>query len=204
MGREEVYIHAQRDATTKVRNHASERVDRNKVVSVGGAALTEISRNRVDNVGQNLTINVGGGTVAPIVRHALAGDRYGVKQAAYFLGDMESLATDSGNFGLNAAGTIAQSADQSLLLTATEDYHLSVGGNATVIVGENFSTSVTRESTEIVGTVKTIEAHETLRLRCGKAELVMHASGEVTFNGKTLSIEFDNQVSAKSARIDLN
>ena len=203
-GREEVFIHAQRDATTKVRNHASERVDRNKVVSVGGVALTEVGQNRVDNVGHNMTINVGGGAAGAIVRYALSGNRYGVKQAAYFLGDMEQLATDGGNFGLNAAGSIAQSADQSILLMASEDFHLSVGATATLIVGENLSTAVTKESTEIVGTVKTIEAHETLRLRCGEAELVMHANGDVTLNGKSLASEFGDNIKMKSNRIDLN
>ncbi|MEF2071083.1 hypothetical protein [Consotaella aegiceratis] len=52
--------------------------------------------------------------------------------------------------------------------------------------------------------MKTIDAHKTLRLRRGKAEIVMHASGEVTFNGKTLSIDFDGHISLKSERIDVN
>lgn len=60
-GREEIFLHAQKDMATKVLNNQSSNIMANRVDSVGQNASVQIGQNAIERVGANKSISVGGG-----------------------------------------------------------------------------------------------------------------------------------------------
>ncbi|MEP7452698.1 type VI secretion system tip protein TssI/VgrG [Phyllobacterium sp. SB3] len=203
-GQEEVYLHAQKDMTVKVENHATERVDANKVISVGGAQLTEVQRSNTTHVGQNMTINVGSGPAGDMIRGPLAANVFGVRDAAYFLANSMVTMTGQGNYTLNAMGSISMNAIGASTHTVGGAHMVTVGLTHTLASGGTIFESAGLDSSEIVGGTKTIDAHGAVLLRCGKSEIHMTPEGVVTIRGTKLIVEESESVKVNAGRIDLN
>ncbi|MVA72654.1 type VI secretion system tip protein VgrG [Agrobacterium vitis] len=203
-GREEIYIHAQKDYTIKVLNHKTERVDVNYVQSVGGASVREIQRMDIQNIGQSMSINVGTGPAGDMVRGSLTQDIFGIRGAGYFLKSMFSSMSGSGTYSVNAASTIMLNAalnsvyttGGTSLMTVGMDHIQNVGGNVRLAAGQN--------SDEVIHGKKTVEAHEAIYFRSGKSELRLEADGTITVKGVKLIIEQEETMKATAAKIELN
>ena len=59
-GRENMFFHAQKDQTTRVRNDRTKRVDRHEIASVGGNRAVEVSGNQKHEIGGSVNTVVGG------------------------------------------------------------------------------------------------------------------------------------------------
>jgi type VI secretion system secreted protein VgrG len=203
-GREEIYIHAQKDYTLKVLNHKTERVDVNYVQSVGGASVREIERMDIQNIGQSMSINVGTGPSGDMVRGALTQDIFGIRGAAYFLKSMFSSMSGSGTYSVNAASTIMLNAalnsvhttGGTSLVTVGMDHIQNVGGSVRLASGQN--------SEEVIHGIKTVEAHEAIYFRSGKSELRLDADGTITVKGVRMIVEQEETLKATAAKIELN
>lgn len=203
-GIEKIYLHAQRDLTLKVENHATERVDRNKVVSVGGARIDETLLSVSQNVGHNMTVNVGVGAAQRVVTGNLANSIFGIAAAGYFVDDLESLSSGGGNYVINASGSITMNADQSFLADVTNHWVSDIGRNYIRTVGGDVRVSTEGSSTDTTGKIKMIEAHDKLHLRCGTSEITMEADGTISIKGTKLLIDEDSLMKVKAAKIELN
>lgn len=203
-GREEIFIHAERDMTMKVENHSTARVDHNKVTSIGGMELIETGGSTNRNVGANYTVSVGTGPNGVTVRGCLADDWEGIRTSAYYIEDMSSLSGGGGNYTLTATGAINMAADKSLTTSVGTAASLSVGGTRTVTVGKNAFHSVSQNATEIIGRKKVIDAHEEIILRSGLSQMRLQADGTVTISGTSLIVEEGNCIKMTAPRIDLN
>jgi type VI secretion system secreted protein VgrG len=188
-GEEEVFIHAQKDMTVKVLNHSTERVDSNKVLSIGGAALSEIQLSSVHNIGQNLTTNVGTGPAGDLVRGALTQSAFGIRQAGYFVSDMMPLMTGAGNYTLNAAASISLHALGSSIQNTAGASMISVGLDQIQSVGGTFRIAAGSDFNAVVGKKTMWESHDEIHLRCGKSEIIMKPDGTVTIKGTSLIVE---------------
>lgn len=203
-GREEIFIHAQRDMTTKVENHNTEQVVANKVTSVGGANLTEIHRSDTTTIGQNMTINVGTGPGGDVVRGALAADPFGIKAAGYFVQSNLPSMTGKGNYSLNATGSIVTTAAKAAMQTVGGANMVSVGLVHNLAVGASIFESAGQDYSEVVRGTKTIDAHEAVLFRCGKSEIHMKPDGTITIKGTTLLIEESDLMKCTAGKIELN
>lgn len=63
-GREDMFLHAQKDMTTKVLNNQSANIRANRVDTIGQNVATSIGANAVERVGRNKNVTVGGGGLA--------------------------------------------------------------------------------------------------------------------------------------------
>lgn len=107
-GRENMFFHAQKDQTTRIRNDRTKRVDRHEVASIGGNRAVEVSGNQKHEIGGSVNTVVGG--TGPMAM-ALMGAVQGLSgQTAGLLSQAGQIAGGGGE-GLAAfAGTIASSA----------------------------------------------------------------------------------------------
>ena len=107
-GRENMFFHAQKDQTTRVRNDRTKRVDRHEVASIGGNRAVEVSGNQKHEIGGSVNTVVGGtGPMAVALMAAVQGLS---GQTAGLLSQAGQIAGAGGD-GLAAfAGTIASSA----------------------------------------------------------------------------------------------
>ncbi|MVA23710.1 type VI secretion system tip protein TssI/VgrG [Agrobacterium vitis] len=203
-GLEEIFVHAQKDMTVKVLNHATERVDVNKITSVGGAHLTEVQSSQMTHVGQNVTLNVGTGVGGGVVRGALAASTFGIRDAGYFLAKTMSSMSGFGNYTINASGAMSINALGAATLTVGAANIVSVGGIHTLNVGGAIYESAAGASSEVVGSTKIIDAHEEILFRCGKSEVRLQPDGTITLKGTNLIIEKEDKIKMTASRIDIN
>ncbi|NKJ09417.1 type VI secretion system tip protein TssI/VgrG [Rhizobium sp. SG741] len=107
-GRENMFFHAQKDQTTRIRNDRTKRVDRHEVASIGGNRAVEVSGNQKHEIGGSVNTVVGG--TGPMAV-ALMGAVQGLSgQTAGLLSQAGQIA-GGGGAGLAAfAGTLASSA----------------------------------------------------------------------------------------------
>lgn len=203
-GLEEIFVHAQKDMTVKVLNHATERVDVNKITSVGGAHLTEVQSSQMTHVGQNVTLNVGTGVGGGVVRGALAASTFGIRDAGYFLAKTMSSMSGFGNYTINASGAMSINALGAATLTVGAANIVSVGGIHTLNVGGAIYESAAGASSEVVGAAKIIDAHEEILFRCGKSEVRLQPDGTITLKGTNLIIEKEDKIKMTASRIDIN
>ena len=203
-GQEEIFVHAQRDMTTKVENHLTARVDHNHITSIGGMELVETGGSTNRNVGQNYTVSVGTGQNGVTVRGSSTADWEGIRTSAYYIEDMSSLSGGGGNYTLTATGAVNIATDKSLTESVGTAASLSIGGTRTVTVGKNAFHSVSQSATEIVGRKKVIDAHEEIIFRAGLSQIRLQANGTVTISGASLVIDEESNIKMTAPRIDLN
>ncbi len=203
-GQEEVFIHAQKDLTVKVENHSTQRIDANKVVSVGGAEISEIEKSSNKSIGHNYTITVGSGMSGVTVRTGLNDQIFGIRPSGYFIDDLKDLSGGGGNFSVNAAGAIHLNAEKSATTVVSAAYSLAVGGVFTQTVGGSSFMSAAVNSTEIVGKKKVLEAHEEIMIRCGKSEIVLMKDGTIKISGVKLLVDEEERMAVKAGKIELN
>ena len=203
-GREEIYVHAQKDHTVKVENHSTERVDQNKVFSIGGMFLTEVELSRTENIAQNLSLNVGSGALGNLISGPSRFDPYGMRPVGYYLSQSLNEGLGAGNFSLNASNSIRMNTVAAFDIEVAGIHMTTVGATMTTNVALSSFTSAGENSKEVVGQTKMVDAHGKIHLRCGKSEIVMLPNGEITVKGTRLVVEATDQIDMHAARIDLN
>ncbi|MGL5009091.1 MAG: type VI secretion system Vgr family protein [Paracoccaceae bacterium] len=203
-GIEKIYMHAQRDLAIKVENHATERVDRNKITSVGGARINETLLSVSENVGHNLTFNIGAGAAERVVTGNLASSVWGIAAAGYFVDDLAALSSGGGQFVVNASGSITMAADQSYVIDARHSFINDIGKSYVRTVGADTRVTTTGSNTDTTGTIKVIEAHEKIHLRCGASEIIMEPDGTITIKGLQLLVEEKSLMKVQAGKIELN
>lgn len=107
-GRENMFFHAQKDQTTRIRNDRTKRVDRHEVASVGGNRAVEVSGNQKHEIGGSVNTVVGG--TGPMAM-ALMGAVQGLAgQTAGLLTQAGQIAGGGGAGLPSFVGTLASSA----------------------------------------------------------------------------------------------
>ncbi|MGY5803972.1 type VI secretion system tip protein TssI/VgrG [Rhizobium sp. LEGMi12c] len=107
-GRENMFFHAQKDQTTRIRNDRTKRVDRHEVASIGGNRAVEVSGNQKHEIGGSVNTVVGG--TGPMAM-ALMGAVQGLSGHTAGLLAQAGQIAGGGGAGLTAfAGTVASSA----------------------------------------------------------------------------------------------
>ncbi|NQD54404.1 type VI secretion system tip protein VgrG [Pseudomonas sp. CM25] len=176
LGRQEVFIHAEKDQnnvvkhneTTFVGNDRSERVDHNETISIGD--------HRTEDVGKNETISIG------LNRHVTIGAN---KTETIKLAKAETI-------GLAKA------------LTIGAGYQVSVGAAMNTTVGLSQSEQVGVHKSVIVGNRFNITAGDELSITVGKATLVMKSDGTVLINGSNFDFSATGPVQINGKDVDLN
>jgi type VI secretion system secreted protein VgrG len=108
-GRENMFLHAQKDRTERVLNDRVKRIDRHEVASVGGNRAVEVASNQKTEIGGSMNVTVGGTGAGALGLMAQVAGMAG--QTAGLLSQAAQLAGGAGGPGLGAfAGTLASSA----------------------------------------------------------------------------------------------
>ncbi|WP_180573294.1 type VI secretion system tip protein TssI/VgrG [Agrobacterium vitis] len=107
-GKENMFFHAQKDQTTRVRNDRTKRIDRHEVASIGGNRAVEVSGNQKHEIGGSVNTVVGG--TGPMAMLAMAGVQALSGQTAGLLAQAAQIAGGGGPGIASFATTLASSA----------------------------------------------------------------------------------------------
>ncbi|MDU2940982.1 MAG: type VI secretion system tip protein TssI/VgrG [Enterobacteriaceae bacterium] len=191
-GKEQVYIHAQKnmdtevlnDRTTDVRVNHTETIGGNQVITVKQNQVQTVVQNQKETVGQNQSLTVG-------LNHA---EMVGIARA---LTVGVAYQTTVGGI-MNTSVALMQSSQVGIQKS------LLVGKGYNVDVGENVTFTVGQTRRESAGKVAVYSAGEHLELRCGQARLVLTQDGKIFLNGTAINLQGVQAVSGDSSVINWN
>ena len=203
-GREEIFVHAQKDRNEKTLNNHSERIDNNWVQSVGHNKSIEVTNNHVEAVGGNMAISVGPASIGQVVNEGLLGLAGGIGSVASGLGLPGFLNPGEGNMALTVEKAKAETIGTISAVTVGISHFMTVGRSIEITSGHSMSTTVADRSTESVGKTMAIEVGDLFTLTVGASRLEMRKDGTITLTGKDILVKGDSSVRVKGAKIDQN
>jgi type VI secretion system secreted protein VgrG len=211
-GREEIYVHAQRDHRIHVENSRSKRIDNNQSESIGHNKTIEVGNNHHEVIGGNMTLMVGpnilqkGVTAAMGILRSKVGDLLTEKLGAFTdkLGFLAPAMMGEGNLvigvGKNKAETVMVSSTE--IVGAAKS--VTVGGGLQTTVGGVRNDSTAIGHYEEIGTAKSTVVGKTYEIVVGKSTVVLESDGTIKINGVDITIEAANHLVLKGKKIDLN
>jgi type VI secretion system secreted protein VgrG len=211
-GQEEMFIHAQRNLSTVVRQHDSTSVGANQQLTIGANQSVAVAGARVVSVGgaeqheiqgtQTLTVRGGRKTevyfsarrtaqeIGEAVAHPSLSTMKQAKHAIESFGEAEETTIH---------GTKKLTVRRNWETKVKNKLTTKVGGRHETVVGGKLRCVVGRSSHETVKSLKEVHAKQEICLHSQAARTVLHSSGKVTISvGKTKVILKENQLSLRS------
>jgi type VI secretion system secreted protein VgrG len=186
-GKEEIFVHGQKDRNTKIENNQSERVNVNKVESVGHNKASEIENNLLQVVDGNMELRVGPGNRNSITPAGAKDYPEGLPRIPDRFGPAGS---DPGT------GDLMISVEQNKLQTVGANHDEAVKGNKVSDVKKNYDLTVGKE---IV-----IDAGDRITLICGQTRIVMEDNGVITVNAKKIHVTADALITLLADLVKIN
>ncbi|MEO0633480.1 MAG: type VI secretion system tip protein TssI/VgrG, partial [Pseudomonadota bacterium] len=186
-GEEEIFVHAQKDRNTKIENNQSERVNVNKVESVGHDKAVEIGNNLTEVVDGDMALRVGPGNAGSYTPSGATADPEGLKTTPYMLGPAGS-SPGTGNLSITVEQVKTQVIGTHHYETVTENKETEVGTNYTARVGSTIR----------------MEAGDKIDLVCGNARITMTSDGTIQIKGKTILETADKLIVLKADKVKIN
>jgi len=186
-GREEIFVHAERDMNSKIERNRSERVNRNLVTSVGHDKASEVANTFRQMVGGDLQLGIGPGKIGSIIPSGARDDTQGIGGLAEGLGDVGA------NPGI---GNLVISVEASKSQMIEIDHHETVGRDKSGEVRGHYRLDV--------GKSIEITAGDRITLKVGASLLVMDDAGNITLNGKKAAVTMNQLFEALADTIKLN
>ncbi|MEJ6405115.1 type VI secretion system Vgr family protein [Yoonia sp. 2307UL14-13] len=187
-GKEEIFVHAQKDRNEKTLNNHTERVDHHYVQSVGANSITEVDENEFTVVAKHRSVYVGrngvGTNITPNQKSAEQG-------------------LASTPIGLKAVDTLRGS-EGGLTTTVEQHETRAVGSSRATSVGEQDHLNVGKKLNISVGEVINMSAGKEINLHCGRSVLTMKRDGTIFLNGVKINIVADTRINIQSDVVEIN
>jgi type VI secretion system secreted protein VgrG len=219
-GREEIYIHAQKDRNEKTLHNHTERIDNNWVQSVGRNKVIEVDGSHDEVISGQKTLHVGGSRLGVTVSRAMKELTAGISDIAAKLPIPGLRHATGGVFNI----IVEKVMNISVFGMSNE----TVGVSKNILVGRSINMSagstITIDASQILALSgnadASISSTGTIALTCGDAAITLGANGDIYIQGRNLFVDvsniaevntgnrFDidgaNEVSVKAKRINLN
>jgi type VI secretion system secreted protein VgrG len=178
-GKEEVYIHAEKDKNEVVENDNSEEIGHDEVikvgndqsVAVGNDQTVGVKKNRTKSVGENESVSVGKDRTESVSKN------------------------ESVSIGKDRTHTIADNET----LSVGKERKTTVGKDETLTITDNRTTSVGKDDKLTVGKKLTISAADEITITTGDASISMKKNGEIKIKGKDVTIEGSGKINVKAS-----
>lgn len=172
---EMAFLHAQKDRKTEVENDETKTVGHDQSLDVGNDQKIHVKKNRADNVDENVEANVGG-NVTLMVKKNVSETIEG--------GQTEEIKKDKSE-SITGASTLA------------------IGKDLTVTVDGDHSDS-SKKGRTIKAKKISILADDEITIKTGSAIIQMKKNGDITIEGKKISIKGSGDVVVKGSKIGEN
>jgi type VI secretion system secreted protein VgrG len=223
-GSEELFVQAEKDHTTNVKNNQSTSVGADRTLGVGGNDSTTVGGNRTRKVtgndsttiGQNQTLSVTGNrtktvtgnesvTIAASSTETVANVRAVTIGAAYQVtvgGAMNETVGAAKIEEVGAAKSVAVAGISSEKVGASKS--IEAGANVDLAAGKVVAISAGTDLAAQASKNLTVEAGDQLTLKCGDATIVLKKSGDITINGKKIDVKASGDLVMKGSKITGN
>lgn len=200
-GKEEFYIHAQKDMNTDVLNDRSTTVGNDHTESVSGNQSIDVQKDQTQSVHGDQTETIDGDqtqTTHGSQTETIDGNQVlTVKQnqaETVLIAKAETIgAAKALTIGAAYQVSVGAMMNTSVGLSQSSQVGVSksmlIGKNYTQNVGSNKVTVVTKNNSVKTGQHIKFQAGDSFTIVCGKSKLVMDKTGKITLNGKDLTVD---------------
>jgi len=220
-GEEQVYIHAEKnqdnivenDETTNVGHDRTEDVGNDEKITIGHDRTEDVGNDESITIGNNRTENVGNDESITIGNNRT--ENVG-KDESITIGSnrTENVGADESiTIGSNRTENVGK--DESITIGANRtenvgsDESISIGGSRSENVGKDESVSIGAGRSVSVGADDSLNVSKSLSasagdqiaLNTGSASIVMKKNGDITINGKNITIKGSGNVVIKGSKI---
>ena len=223
-GKEEIFIHSQKDRNEKTLNNHSERTDNDLSQSVGNNKAVEVDGNHAEAIGKNMTLTVGPSGIGTVVDAAAKVAKLGMGKNPVNIASFAKLASDSGNYtatidktsteviGISASSTIgatkSTTVGKSISVSSGISISTEAGKSITTKAGEKMSDTIGKEKSVDVGEDYSINVGKKMNVTVGdeftvtvgQSKLVMKKDGTIEITGKDIDVTGSGDVSAKAGK----
>jgi type VI secretion system secreted protein VgrG len=211
-GKEEIFVHAQKDRNEKTLNNHTERVDNNWVQSVGHHKVIEVDGSHSESVHGSMMLHVGRSGRGRVLG---ADDRArveGISQIAVDLHVPGLQQPGGGIYSLFADKVINESTPGVKSQFVGNTKSVNVGNALIEQAGNSIQLVSGSQVTVNAGDAISITSGSEIQVRVGKAEFRMTSDGFIRLSGDTLYLEFENgiemvggnEITANAPKIKLN
>ena len=156
-GREEIYVHGQKDRNEDILNDHSEAIGHDWFQTVGNDKQIEVTANHDELIGGNMTITVGPTGLGKLIGEGMSGLQKSLDSAVMALGIPE---LSGGDFML-----IAEKSKTELIGISADQ---KIGIEKSVTVGVKSETTIGSESSYTVGTKIEVESGTSIAVKSGQ------------------------------------
>lgn len=184
---EEVFIHGQKDMNIKIEHHRSERVNVNKVESVGDSKASEVNNMLDQVVGGDFRVFVGPnqrGKISP--------------------GNASAEVQGIGGTPSGIGRGVGQSGSGNMEVTIEKDLSESVGRNVSQVLGKTKSTNVGDSYFIDVKKNYVLDVGEQITIKCGQSQITLDKAGNIAVNGKVGTITMDQLLKLLADIVKIN
>ncbi len=188
-GREEIYLHAQKDRNEKIGNNHTERIDNNWVQSIGANRISEVFNNSEEMIGGNKTVIVGKSGLSRIIDNTVRQLWSGMGSVGNLLtltsslkpGDGSMLMAIAKNMSTTVGFTNSIIAGVAQFVTAGRSVNISAGSIVDLSSGQFVKVNGTKHVS--------VSAGVQLSLICGKSRIEMTKDGSIHVVGREILFE---------------
>ena len=184
-GEEEIFVHAQKDMNAKIENNASERVNNCQVSSVGHNRGTEIGNNDSEVVIGDKELLIGPSQKGRFTPSSARTETQGIGNVN---NSLEGGPIGQGNYEVGVEG----------------NRNTAINKNDTLNVGKTRSEDIAKSKYVTVGKEYVLEAADKITLKCGQSVITLDKAGNISVNGKKISLKANDLAEVKAKAIKLN
>jgi type VI secretion system secreted protein VgrG len=171
-GREQMYIHAEKDQDIVVENNRTDSVGSNETIQIGHDQSITVGHDRVESVGNDESISIA-------------------------MNRTESVGKDE---SIDVGGSRTRSVAKDESVDIGQSSATSIGKNEDRTVGDSRTTQVGKDDTVQVGKKLRINAGDEIVLTTGSASITMKKNGDIVIKGKDITIEGSGAITAKASK----
>lgn len=198
-GSEELFIQAEKDQNTNVKNDQGLTVGNDQTVDIGNEQTIHVAKNRSLTVDENDSTNVGKDRTIEVSGN----------HTETVSGDMS--VTVSKNRTMSVSKDLTETVDGAMALTVAKDRTSTFQGNLTVEVAKDRNVtvsgkqvvSVTKEASVSAKKIQ-LTADDEITLVTGSASITMKKNGDITIEGKKITIKGSGDLVLKGSKIAQN
>lgn len=213
-GREEVYLHAEKDMNHVINNDRTSLTKRHAVDKVQGNSAMLVNKNQVMQVGGTQSTTIGGDYVLSVGNGFLDGYRHMklsnyednvstvLKKLAFSVGS-NGIAPGMGNMTTFVQGSRVEHINLTDTSSVLGAKIINAGERISISSGTILSLTAGGNSKDICGGMKIIQAVDGVEIRTGSSSIVLQSDGQIKIKGTSITIEGNEEVMIKSAQVNI-
>jgi type VI secretion system secreted protein VgrG len=209
-GSEHVYVQAEKDMQTLVKNDEAREVDHDRTTTIGHDQTLTVKNDetstiegyRTETVGKDESITIGGSRTESVGKDesiSIGGNR------AETVAKSESVSI-SGSRSLSVAKDDATSVDGAQTVEVAKDLSVSVSGKRTQSISKDDSISisgalsmqVSKDGAIQIGKKLVIDVSDEITIKTGDASISMKKNGDITIKGNNITVDAGGKANIKA------